>query len=382
VYSNTSNTDIAKQQRARIEEKIEDGRQMAVQTFETLARMTPKDYVVASNAMKFLPEPKVETGDPNGRLHVEFNDMDFGLHRHALNQVCGHIKVGQGAAKTTWPTKLTRALISEGAAGKELLCNSFNQLFERRKKSRFLIRSVTPYEASQEVRGWLTTRYRPVDSGPMIEALAAAVRNYGAVPIEARYCDTKVYVKFILPEVFEPVPGETLACGLSFSNSDFGNGAEEVRFFIMRTICVNGMMGDDVYRRVHLGKSLPEGLEFSNETVRLNTELSISAMKDIVRNALDPDYIDAKMAAIKAAAEEEIDASKKLQAMREASKISKEEMEGITDAYNKADVIELPQGNSAWRLANAISLFAKDVDPERALDLQVLAGSATKLMDN
>ncbi|HMH12634.1 MAG TPA: hypothetical protein VK578_05960 [Edaphobacter sp.] len=42
-----------------------------------------------------------------------------------------------------------------------------------------------------------------------------------------------------MPEVYEPVPGEMVAYGLSLENSDFGNGALSIRAYLLRIWCTN-----------------------------------------------------------------------------------------------------------------------------------------------
>lgn len=48
----------------------------------------------------------------------------------------------------------------------------------------------------------------------------------------------------------------------------------------------------------------------------------------------------------------------------------------IADAFDSSDVINLPDGTTAWRASNAISWIARNTDnPETRLDLERLAGT-------
>ena len=85
-----------------------------------------------------------------------------------------------------------------------------------------------------ELRGFLSDRYRRLDSRPIIEAFATAVQHKGALPYDGYVTDTKVAIQAIMPEVYEPVPGEMVAYGLSLENSDFGNGALSIRAYLLR----------------------------------------------------------------------------------------------------------------------------------------------------
>jgi hypothetical protein len=48
----------------------------------------------------------------------------------------------------------------------------------------------------------------------------------------------------------------------------------------------------------------------------------------------------------------------------------------VLDAFESNDVINLPEGNTAWRASNAISWIARNTDdPELRLDLERAAGA-------
>jgi hypothetical protein len=51
--------------------------------------------------------------------------------------------------------------------------------------------------------------------------------------------DTKVALQAIMPEVYEPIPGEMVAFGLSLEKSDFGNRALSIRAYLLRIWCSN-----------------------------------------------------------------------------------------------------------------------------------------------
>jgi len=69
------------------------------------------------------------------------------------------------------------------------------------------------------VRKFLSDSYRRIDSRPVVEAFATAGQEKGALPYEGYVTDTKIVIQAIMPEVYEPVPGEVVACGLSLENS-------------------------------------------------------------------------------------------------------------------------------------------------------------------
>jgi len=55
--------------------------------------------------------------------------------------------------------------------------------------------------------------------------------------------------------------------------------------------------------------------------------------------------------------------------------LSKERTKEVTEAFNSPDIIMLPAGQTRYRLSQAISLIANQIDDaEEKLDLQKLAG--------
>ena len=147
----------------------------------------------------------------------EREKVDQTLHRNAICQM---------AQTTDMPVKFLDSLQAVAEPwGRELLAYSLQTVFNRRfQNKRYLLRSL-----QQEVRGFLSDSYRRIDSRPVVEAFATAVQEKGALPYEGYVTNTKIAIQAIMPEVYEPVPGEVVAYGLSLENSDFGNGALSVR---------------------------------------------------------------------------------------------------------------------------------------------------------
>jgi hypothetical protein len=121
------------------------------------------------------------------------------LHRHSVQQM---------AQTTDLPLKFIDGLQqTSDPSARELLAHNLTTIFSNRfAKTRYLLRSV-----SGEVRGFLSDRYRSLDSRPIIEAFATAVQQKGALPYNGYVTDTQVALQAIMPEVYEPIPGEMVA---------------------------------------------------------------------------------------------------------------------------------------------------------------------------
>ena len=76
------------------------------------------------------------------------------------------------------------------------------------------------------------------------------MQEKGALPYEGYVTDTKIAIQAIMPEVYEPVPGEMVAYRLSVENSDFGNGALSVHAYLLRIWCTNLAITQEEMRQV------------------------------------------------------------------------------------------------------------------------------------
>jgi hypothetical protein len=191
--------------------------------------------------------------------------------------------------------------------------------------------------------------------------------------------DTKVTLTMALPTVFDPIrndPRGMCIAGATLGNSDYGDGALFLRLFLKRLVCMNGMMRDDSFRQVHLGRRLSDDFTYSEQTYLLDTQASISAMTDVVRGLMDPAKINSEMRLLAAASEQETDVGKLFASLRANGSITKGEEKALAEVYNRPEVELLPPGNNLWRASNALSLFAQNTDltPERQIDFEVLAG--------
>lgn len=193
----------------RLETLIAQGRAKAGEVVDHVINQQPTDRIARGGDLNF--ESDAETG----ALVIEYPDADAGrirqkLHRHSVQQM---------AQTTDLPLKFIDGLQRVAAPwGKELLAHNLKTVFTHRfAKSRYLLRSL-----SGEVRGFLSDRYRRLDSRPIVEAFASAVQAKGALPYDGYVTDTKIALQAIMPEVYEPIPGEMVAYGLSLENSDFG----------------------------------------------------------------------------------------------------------------------------------------------------------------
>jgi hypothetical protein len=352
-------SEAATKARALMEQKIEAGRASAAALWDHVHTSVPADAIVRGRGMKFgsdLQQPG---------LMVQAGGAPMTVHRYAL---------GQMASKAGIPGQYLAELVgAEDPWKRELAARTLNDFYGRSTSelstSRHLVRAVRG-----QVRGFLSDRYRRLDSRPLLEAFADGCKELGAVPVDGTVTDVRIALKAYLPLVFEPVPGEVMCYGVELGNSDYGAGKLALRTFLFRLWCANGCCTEDVMSQVHLGGRLADNVEFSDRTYMLDTRASVSALNDVVRGTLAPTSVETVMNTIRAADEKKVEWRNVSTLL--AKKMLKEELKSARDAFDSDDCINLPAAKSVWRVSNAISWIARTVeDPDRRLDLQRLAGS-------
>ena len=230
--------------------------------------------------------------------------------------------------------------------------------------NRFLIRAV-----DGEIKGFLSDRYRRLDSRPLIDAFAAECETHKAVPVAGHVGDVRIALKAIIPQVFALV----ITLGVEWGNSDFGAARHTVRPFILRVACLNGATATNALAETHLGRQLSDDIEFSNATYELDTKTSVSAMRDVLRNILKPVNVQRAIASLEMASGQSVEWNALSRSL--AKRLLKGELAEAKAAFEGNDTHNLPEGKNMWRASNAVSWIAHSATTEeRRLELQRIAG--------
>lgn len=356
----------------KLEQAIERNVASAAGVVERVMAQVPVDSVVRADALGFAFEQQTMVQDRTipAFLEMRASDKTWGLHRHALGQIASKANVPQAY--------VDHLLDGDGWQG-EMLADVLGRTYAHSPK-RHLVRSV-----NGEARGFLSDHYRRLDSRPIFDAFLASARDVGAVPYSGTASDVRCALKMIVPKVqVLPIPwkdvhgthsqNEYLALGLEISNSDFGAGGLALRLFINRLWCLNGATAEDVMRMIHLGGRLNDDIVWSEQTLRLDTEATVSSVRDYVRGALAPAKLDSFLGRIAKAQDAEADWSG-LKG-RLSKLLSKDELRRAGEAFEGPDVQNLPPGNTMWRASNAVSWILQSAEsPSRRMELERVAGN-------
>lgn len=350
----TARTNAPTTMRDVLQKRIDEGTRRAGQTLNTIMTDIPKDQIAPARKLSFAVN-RTGVGVIVGDSALTTNDWSL----------------GQMAERAGVPALYLRSIAQAQDEGddwkRELAAEVLTRHFSH-DTGRVLVRSVRG-----TMRALLSDKYRRLDMRPLAEALVEESQKTDAIPCDGVITDTRVAIKIIHPEIIEPVPGEFMVYGVEWSTSDFGNGCNSIRAFALRAACLNGMTRENILRQIHLGSRFSDDVELSERTYQLDTKASVSAVRDVVKGALGPAGIENMTSKIVEAASKTY-SSKQLAAV--LKNLPKAQAKAVIDAYDSDDVINLPQGENAWRASNAVSWIARHTaDAEARLDLERVAGS-------
>lgn len=326
-----------------------------------------QDYIapLGVNLKAQQHDPVITFNAENG-LFLNMPDGQFSLHNNAIRQLADRMGV---------PQRYLLGLATGDEWAQQLAAHLLNEHSSWTQRSRVLVRTV-----GQQVRGVLSDSYRRLNSVEILTAFVQEAAGQGAVISDAYMNDTKVWAETILPTPIT-IPtaknGDVIIfAGARFSTSDYGDGAVDMRAFLLNGACLNGMVRESVMKQVHLGSKLPDNLQLSQRTYELDTRTTVSAVKDLTRGLFSRDAIMQKAIEIQAASEVDVDFEKEIKRLTKDGGLLKAEGQAVEKILMNNNPDDGVQGAATlWKLTQAITAHARELSPERSRELHEISGA-------
>lgn len=350
-------------------QRMIDGKAVGVR--ETMDRLISEgkiaqDYIAPIGVnLKINDHSPVITFSANGSLRMDMPDGQFTLHDNAIGQLADRMGI---------PQRYLRGLASGEPWAKQLAATLLNEHSGWTQRSRVLVRTF-----GKQVRGVLSDSYRRLNSVEILTAFVQEAADQGAVISDAYMNDTKIWAETILPTPLT-VPtannGDVVIfAGARFSTSDYGDGAVDMRAFLLNGACLNGMVRESVMKQVHLGSKLPDNLQLSQQTYELDTKTTVSAVRDLTKGLFSKDNLMKKAIEIQGASEMEVDFEHELKRLTRDGGLLKQEGKEVEKILMRNDPEDGVQGGATlWKLTQAITAHARELSPERSRELHELSG--------
>lgn len=335
---------------------IEIGQRDAARTIERILSEVPTDAIVGNKRMAWS---LTEGGDVVLTADGAFEGQPLRMHRHALQQACGRYDV---------PIKYLDRLTAGDDWERGLALGNLNT-HAQNKTGKAMLRVY-----GGQVRGFMSDAYKRIDSRPMLDSLITALDEVGMKVYSGVASDVRVSVRALKPTIYE-VAGDPVVFGLEWDNSDYGAGKHEVRVFLLRVKCLNGMTGESLMSNTHLGSRASDDIKLRESTREAGEKYFSGLIRDTVLTKAGPDAVAKVMDTVKKAAEERITLGDNLPtALRRG--LSKQEQDRARELFESDESVMLPPAPTTARLANVLSWMARTAsNPDRSLDLETLAGT-------
>lgn len=350
-------------------QRMIDGKAVGVR--ETMERLVnegkiAQDYIAPIGVnLKINDHSPVITFSANGSLRMDMPDGQFTLHDNAIGQLADRMGI---------PQRYLRGLASGEPWAKQLAATLLNEHSGWTQRSRVLVRTV-----GKQVRGVLSDSYRRLNSVEILTAFVQEAADQGAVISDAYMNDTKIWAETILPTPLTVPTAKNgdvvIFAGARFSTSDYGDGAVDMRAFLLNGACLNGMVRESVMKQVHLGSKLPDNLQLSQQTYELDTKTTVSAVRDLTKGLFSKDNLMKKAIEIQGASEMDVDFEHELKRLTRDGGLLKQEGKEVEKILMRNDPEDGVQGGATlWKLTQAITAHARELSPERSRELHELSG--------
>lgn len=326
-----------------------------------------QDYIapIGINQRAADKKPAITFG-ANGHVLLNMKEGEFTLNENAVSQL---------AEKMGIPARYLRQLANGDEWQRKLAANILNEHSGWTPRTRVLIRAV-----DDEVRAVLSDSYRRLNSVNLLTSFIEESAQQGGVVSDAFMTDTKVWAETILPTPIT-IPtkknGDVLIfAGARFSTSDYGDGAVDMRAFLLNGACTNGMVRESIMKQVHLGSKLPDNLQLSERTYELDTQTTMSAVRDLSRGLFSNENIMRKAIEIQGASEIDVDFDNELKRLVTGGSLLKSDSESVQKILMNNNPEDGVQGAATlWKLVNGITAHARNLEPARERELHEISGA-------
>lgn len=312
------------------------------------------DLLIPSKRIKF---------SANGSVYADYNGTNNAFTDFSLSQMADKVNI---------PVKYINSLAGTDW-GRQLTAYILNEHVQKGEPQNLLIREV-----DGNIRGVLSDRYKRMNSLQIFMSFFNAAMSAGAKLFDGLHTDSKNFLEVVHPDL---IPVETpnngvvnLVMGARIRNSDFGDGALTLNVFILNAICLNGMVGEQLLREIHLGARI-NGIQqyLSFDTISKETEAQAAIIGDTMKSIFSGETREKEINRIVNASSKIIDLNNEIKQLPKLG-VQQEEIKNLTNKLMANNPDDGVQGkNSLWKLVQGLTSVANEQPPARTRELQEIA---------
>lgn len=279
---------------------------------------------------------------PVKNLHMtndlKLNGMD--LSDLAVGHLCGKLQV---------PSRYFNRLVDNGQ--NVLAADNINVWLDSDDKRKFMLRQYDGH-----IRGVLSGSYSRYDAPEILQSVQEVFGEKQFKLKGSFINEERLHVRLVESEML-PIDDEDLFAGITLDSSDVGRSGLQVKFFIYKQVCTNGLViaksSAKLFTQKHIG--------ITHDDFKAGLEEGLKAFEDIKSEVIA--MIEATHEIPMAADLEAI-----TEKIKDTTKLSDEDIEEVV--YLMANKYEPTQ----WGLINGITEVAQKFSLERRLELEEIAG--------
>jgi hypothetical protein len=314
-------------------------------------------------------------------------DRSFALNRFGLGQIAAH-------------TKIPMSVVDLLSSGTEREKEELGQLLTVRLQENPSVRMIRTIESEERlpfVRAFLSDRYRRLDNYDLAEAVLPVLTDLKGLEVNStEITEERMYIKVSWPKMSYKVGrtrnaagdmvDDVVQAGLVVSNSEVGSGALRVEPFIMRLVCINGMIAaDSGVRRHHVGRAnagyeVGDAYElYTNETLALDDAAFYGKVVDTVKATLTSGdkfqkIVERMLEAAGEKLEKKADIEAAVTVLAQKVKLNEGERGSVLKHFIEGGDL------SRWGMVNAVTRAAEDAPTyDRATEMEKLGGQVLAL---
>ena len=231
-------------------------------------------------------------------------------------------------------------------------------------------------------RALLSNRYQRIENEKIAEVALPVLADFPEVKIvSAEVTDARLYIQAVVPtiqgEVRARKVGDVVQAGVVISNSEVGLGRVDVSELDYRLWCLNGAVGESLFKRTHVGRQIDDNEAlWADDTRKADDDVLVLKIRDMVKAALDEARFRARLDRMNGLAQVQItgDVTQAVEVMSQIVSVNEAEKGSILKSLiNGGDL-------SAWGLLNAVTHQAHTApDYDRCVELEAMGGKLLNL---
>lgn len=313
------------------------------------------DFIVPTEKLCFESDEKF--------VKSKFGQTEYSFTDFSLRQMAEKSGIPQGYV----------GKLNELSWGKSLIAHIFNEHNSNNQPSKYLFREV-----NGQVRGVLSDRYKRLNSLLIFTSFLQACFSSGAKLYSGLHTDSKSFLEVVHPSLVEIETENNgvlhIAMGARIRNSDFGDGALDLKVFMLNAVCLNGMVGEKLLREVHIGERI-SGLNelLSVTTIQKETEAQAAIVSDVMSSIFSEEKRNREIQRIIGATKSLVDMEKTVQELPKLG-VLQSEMKSLTNKLMGNNPDDGVTGkNTIWKLVQGLTSVANEQEPARCRELQDIA---------